>query len=106
MVATASRADGFTVFRSYSHHIAADLRKRRCSAFAAPTLSAYVRAHRHPGGPSHGQPRTPSAEPPDLRKPAVRTSVTSASRQDEHAPGKAEQPLTGGGHHPIPGYRV
>src|SRR5271165_3513663 len=45
MVATASRADGFTVFRSYSHHIAADLRKRRRSASAAPTLSAYL--HRH-----------------------------------------------------------
>jgi hypothetical protein len=31
-------ADGFTVFRSYSHHIAADLRKRHRSASAAPTL--------------------------------------------------------------------
>ena len=35
-------ADGFTVFRSYSHHIAADLHKRRHSAFAAPTLSIYM----------------------------------------------------------------
>ena len=38
-------ADGFTVFRSYSRDIAADLRKRCRSAFAAPTLSAYL--HRH-----------------------------------------------------------
>jgi len=39
------------VFRSYSHHIAADLRKRCSSASAAPTLSAICpcpRAFRRP----------------------------------------------------------
>jgi hypothetical protein len=40
---------------------------------AIPRHRLYVRAHGHPGGPSHGQPRTLSAEPPDLRKPAGRT---------------------------------
>ena len=30
------------MFRSYPRHIAADLRKRRRSASAAPTLSAYL----------------------------------------------------------------
>ena len=47
----ARKADGFTVFRSYSHHIAGDLRKRRHSASAAPTLSAIcpcTRASRRP----------------------------------------------------------
>ena len=34
----------------------------------------YVRAHGHPGGPSHGQPPTLSAKPPDLRKPAGKTT--------------------------------
>jgi hypothetical protein len=35
----------------------------------------YVRARGHPGGTSHGQPRTPSAKSPDLRKPAGRPST-------------------------------
>ena len=54
-------------------------RHRRCPL--------YVRAHGHPGGPSRGQPRTPSAEPPDLRKPSRQNSAPpNASSQGERTP--------------------
>ncbi len=40
----------------------------------------------HPRGPPHGQPRTPSAEPPDLPKPAARTLRPNTFSQGERAP--------------------
>ena len=92
----------FTVFRSYSHHIAADLRKRRHSASAAPTLSAIcscTRASRRPHRTdSHGH--------------CPQNRLTCANQQAEPCapkriqPGrtcaKADEPLIGGGYHSIP----
>ena len=64
----------------------------------------YVRAHGHKGGPAHGQPRTLSAEPPDLRKPAGRTLCPQAHPASANVRrGNAEEPLTSGGYHPAPG---
>jgi hypothetical protein len=91
------------VFRSYSFHIAATCknaagqhsRRRRCPL--------YVRAHGHIGGRSHGQPRTLSAEPLDLRKLAGRIlSPKRIQPARTRAGAKAEEPLTGG-YHPVPG---
>ncbi len=45
-----------------------------------------------------------SAEPPDLRKPAGRTLCPQAHPARANVRrGKAEEPLTGGGYHPVPG---
>ena len=54
--------------------------------------------------PSHGQPRTPSAQPPDLPKPAGRTSAPkriqagrrrAGAKQTNHSPAAAITPDTG-----------
>jgi hypothetical protein len=79
---------------------------RRCTptVLAAGRCPLYVHAHGHIGGRLHGQPRTRSAEPADLCKPAGRTLCPRAhpAKADVRR-GKADEPLTGGGYHPMPG---
>jgi hypothetical protein len=71
---------------------------RRLRRACAPPPSAMCPCPRHQGGPSHGQPRTPSAEPPDLRKPAGRTlypkriqpgRTCAGARRTNHPPAAA-----------------